>query len=110
MDSVEGFRSKYRERERDTPSPSSAFTLRVCKNALKNKILYVEENAKKYADYNSHISEPPAACSSWKGGNKATYNVWPMGTPLNEGSKHFKNFPRDVLVGTTDIRANVRPK
>jgi hypothetical protein len=33
-----------------------------------------------------------------------------MGTPLNEGSKHFRNFPRVILVGTTVIRANVTPK
>jgi hypothetical protein len=43
------------------------------------KIIYVEENAKKYADYNSHIAEPPAAYNSWKGGNKAAYNAEPYG-------------------------------
>jgi hypothetical protein len=34
---------------------------------------YVEETAKKYAECNSHDAEPPAAYSSWKGKNKATY-------------------------------------
>jgi hypothetical protein len=33
-----------------------------------------------------------------------------IGTPSNEGSEHFRNFPRDIFVGTTVILANVRPK
>jgi hypothetical protein len=45
-----------------------------------------------------------------KGGTKPRTMQGRMGTPLNEGSEHFKNFPRDILIGTTVIRANVRPK
>jgi hypothetical protein len=41
------------------------------------KMFYVEETAKKYAEYNFHITEPPAAYSSWRGGNKAMYNAGP---------------------------------
>jgi hypothetical protein len=74
------------------------------------KILYVEENAKKYADYNSHIAEPLQLIVLGKKGTKPRTMQGRMGTPQNEGSKHFKNFPRDVLVGTTVIRTNVRPK
>jgi hypothetical protein len=65
----------------------------------------------KYADYISHTAKPPAAyVVLGKEGTKPRTMQGRMGTPLNEGSKHFNNFPRDVLIGTTVIRANFRPK
>jgi hypothetical protein len=74
------------------------------------KMFYVAETAKNTLNIIFISLNPLQLTVLGEEGTKPRTMQGRIGTPSNETSKHFRNFPRDIFVGTTVIRANVRPK